>query len=401
MYIAREAEPAFRRLLSQYKVVLVTGSRQVGKTTMIRHCLGDSYGYVTLDDPVALDQAKTDPALFFQDHPLPVIIDEVQYAPELFRYVKLLVDASDDRGQVVLTGSQSYHLMQGVSESLAGRVGILELPGISLREELGTAGRGAYVPGKSELASVDQPDDLWARIWRGSMPEVVTGRIEWATYYANYEKTYLERDVRDLINVRDMSAFYRFLVATAARTGQLLNMSDIANDAGISAKTVDRWLSVLEASGVILKLRPYFPNASSRVSKTPKIHFMDTGLAAHLLGWVTPEVLSRGAMAGAMFESYVVGEIAKAHMNSGRGTEGLYFYRDSRKREIDLLVMDGRTAHPIEVKAGASPAAGDVKNFDVLDSTKGIEVGEGAVVCRASQVYSITRNVKATPIWKV
>lgn len=401
MYISREAETTFKRLLAQYKVVLVTGPRQVGKSTMIRRCLEEQYGYVTLDDPVALAQATGDPALLFQDHPQPLVIDEVQYAPELFRYVKLLVDAEDRRGQVVLTGSQSYRLMQGVSESLAGRVGILDLSGISLREELGTSGRGAYVPGESELSTAGQPGDLWERIWRGTMPEVVTGTVDWATYYANYERTYLERDIRDLINVRDMSAFYRFLVATAARTGQLLNMSDIANDAGIDSKTVSRWLSVLEASGIILRLQPYFPNASKRVSKTPKLHFMDTGLAAHLLGWITPEVLARGAMAGALFESYVVGEIARSHMNAGRGTSGLYFYRDSKKREIDLLVVEGRVVHPIEVKVAANPGRGDIASFSALDAIGGFEVGDGAVVCRAPETYSISEHVKAVPIWAV
>lgn len=214
------------------------------------------------------------------------MIDEVQYAPELFRCMKLLVDASDKRGRVVLTGSQSYRLMHGVSESLAGRVGILDLSGVSLREELNACGRGAYIPGASGPAKVARPENIRGRIWRGGMPEVVTGTVDWATYYANYERTYLERDVRDLINVRDMSAFYRFLVAMAARTGQLLNMSDIANDADVDAKTVFRWLSLLEASGIVLRLQPYFPYASKRVSRTPKLHFMDTGLVAHLRGGV-------------------------------------------------------------------------------------------------------------------
>lgn len=231
------------------------------------------------------------------------------------------------------------------------------------------------------------------------MPEVVTGTVDWATYYANYERTYLERDVRDLINVRDMSAFYRFLVAMAARTGQLLNMSDIANDADVDAKTVSRWLSLLEASGIVLRLQPYFTNAPKRVSKTPKLHFMDTGLAAHLLGWITPDVLARGAMAGALFESFVVGEIARSHMNGGRGADGLNFYHDTRKREIDPLIVEGRVVHPVGVKAGANPGRDDIGNFSALDALKGVEVGDGAVVCRAPRVYAIGERVKAVPIW--
>lgn len=275
MCITREAEATFGRLLAQYKAVLVTGPCQVGKSTMIGLCQGETCGYVMLNDPIALYRATRDPVLFFQDHPLSLVIDEVQYAPEL----------------------------------------------------------------------------------------------------------------------------YRFLVAMAARTGQLLNMSDIANDADVDAKTVSRWLSLLEASGIVLRLQPYFTNAPKRVSKTPKLHFMDTGLAAHLLGWITPDVQARGAMAGALFESFVVGEIARSHMNGGRGADGLNFYHDTRKREIDPLIVEGRVVHPVGVKAGANPGRDDIGNFSALDALKGVEVGDGAVVCRAPRVYAIGERVKAVPIW--
>lgn len=275
MCITREAEATFGRLLAQYKAVLVTGPCQVGKSTMIGLCQGETCGYVMLNDPIALYRATRDPVLFFQNHPLSLVIDEVQYAPEL----------------------------------------------------------------------------------------------------------------------------YRFLVAMAARTGQLLNMSDIANDADVDAKTVSRWLSLLEASGIVLRLQPYFTNAPKRVSKTPKLHFMDTGLAAHLLGWITPDVLARGAMAGALFESFVVGEIARSHMNGGRGADGLNFYHDTRKREIDPLIVEGRVVHPAGVKAGANPGRDDIGNFSALDALKGVEVGDGAVVCRAPRVYAIGERVKAVPSW--
>lgn len=275
MCITREAEATFGRLLAQYKAVLVTGPCQVGKSTMIGLCQGETCGYVMLNDPIALYRATRDPVLFFQNHPLSLVIDEVQYAPEL----------------------------------------------------------------------------------------------------------------------------YRFLVAMAARTGQLLNMSDIANDADVDAKTVSRWLSLLEASGIVLRLQPYFTNAPKRVSKTPKLHFMDTGLAAHLLGWITPDVLARGAMAGALFESFVVGEIARSHMNGGRGADGLNFYHDTRKREIDPLIVEGRVVHPAGVKAGANPGRDDIGSFLALDALKGVEVGDGAVVCRAPRVYAIGERVKAVPIW--
>lgn len=408
MYIHREAEPTLRSLLGQFKVVLVTGPRQVGKTTLIRTCLADEYGYVTLDDPVALSQAREDPALFFQDHPLPLVIDEVQYAPGLFGYVKYLVDQQDKQGQVVLTGSQTYHLMQGVSESLAGRVALLELPGLSMRELLGTAGRGPYVPGvtvpaapaESTAATGGMPD-IWELAWRGSMPRLQQPDVDWDTYYANYERTYLERDVRALINVRDSSAFYRFLVAAAARTGQLLNMSDLANDVDIDAKTVKSWLSVLQASGIVRLVQPWFSNVTKRLSKTPKLHFMDTGLACHLLGWTSPEVLARGAMAGNIFETFVVGEVLKSFLNAGRDGQAVFFYRDASKREVDLLIRDGRTLHPVEIKAGASPRREAIASFAALDALGDVEVGAGAVLCRAERPYSLSESVKAVPVWEI
>lgn len=192
---------------------------------------------------------------------------------------------------------------------------------------------------------------------------------------------------------------FRFLVATAARTGQLLNMPDIANDADVDAKTVSRWLSLLEASEIVLRLQPYLTNASKRVSKTPKLHFMDAGLAARLLEWIIPDVLARGAMAGALFEAYVVGEVARPRMNAGRGADGLHFYRDTRKREIDLLIVEGRVVHPVEVNAGANPGRDDIGNFSALDALKGVKVGDGAVVCRAPRAYTIGEHVKAVPIW--
>ena len=304
-YRRREVEATLRSLMGQFKVVLITGARQVGKTTMLQHVLPEGFGYVTLDDPRAGVLAREDPALFFDANRPPVAIDEVQRAPGLFQQVKFLVDRSDETGLVVLTGSQTFHLMQGVSESLAGRVAVLEMTGMSLREFTGCGGRGPYVPTPgADGARRDPPEDLdlWATIHRGSMPRLMDASVSWDAFYTGYVRTYLERDVRDLIRVKDEESFYRFLVACAARTGGLVNRSDLARDAGVDAKTAQGWLSVLRASGVVRLLRPLWSNAVKRLAKTPKLYFTDTGLACHLLGWNTAQTLRRGAMAGHMFE---------------------------------------------------------------------------------------------------
>ena len=401
MYIRREAEQALASLLKQYKVVLVTGPRQVGKSTMVNECLPDRFRRVTLDDPAMLSQAVADRSLFFADHPLPLVIDEVQYAPQLFSYIKFLVDQGPERGVAVLTGSQTYQLMRGVRESLAGRVAVLELPGLSLRETMGRIGRGPFIPGQSRLAAEDVPQrpDVWHAIWRGCLPELQDPAMDWGQYYANYERTYLERDVRDLINPRDETAFYRFLVSCAARTAQLLNYSSIANDIDVDVKTVKSWVSVLETSGIVRIMQPYFSNTVKRLSKTPKIFFTDTGLACHLLGWTNPEVLRKGAMAGELFETFAVSEVLKSFQSAGRSTRDVLFYRDARKREIDLVVREGRVLHPIEIKKSSTPDRNMLKNFAALEEIADAEVGDGAVLCMVDRPFSIADRVKAVPIW--
>lgn len=403
-YIDREITAQLDSYLKQFKCVLVTGARQVGKTTLLKHALAEGYHYVTLDDMNELSLALSDPGLFLNRGNTPVIIDEVQRAPDLFRQVKLVVDVAEDCGTVVLTGSQTYNLMQGVSESLAGRVGILELPPLSLRELAGEPKGEPYVPD-----AVSEPDagrapegfDLWAHIQRGCMPRLQDPGVDWHAFYASYVRSYLERDVRQIVNLRDERAFYNFMVAAAARTGQLLNASDIANTVGVDVKTVQGWISVLQASGIVHVMHPFWSNAGKRLAKAPKLYFMDTGLACHLTGWNTAEQLRRGAMSGPVFETFVVGEVLRSYMNAGRDTRTVSFYRDSRKREIDLVIQDGRTLHPVEVKAGANIAADAVKNFAALDAFGDFEVGFGHVICQAEKPYFINRTVQAVPIWAV
>lgn len=404
MYIDREVGEKLVSYLGQFKVVLVTGSRQVGKTTLLRHVLPEDYGYVTLDDVTELSLACRDPTAFLDGTQLPVVIDEVQQAPELSGRIKAVVDRSGESGQVVITGSQTYQLMRGVSESLAGRIGILEMSGLSLREICHSASRGAYVPGAhADGERVEAPAgfDLWTCVQRGSMPRLQDASAEWSDYYANYVRSYLERDVRQLINVKDEMKFFNFMVACAARTGQLLNATDIADTIGVDVKTAQGWISVLRASGIVHVMQPFWANATKRLAKTPKLYFMDTGLACYLTAWNSAEQLRRGAMAGHMFETFVVSEVLKSYMNAGRDVRSVSFYRDARKREIDLVIQDGHVLHPVEIKAGAQVGPDALRNFSAIGGITGFEVGAGAVICQTERPYSITRDVRAVPVWAI
>lgn len=402
MYIKREIEDSIDSLLRQGKVVLVTGARQVGKTTVLKKHLGDSFDYVSMENPREYLLAKQDAALFFETKNLPLIIDEIQRAPELFSAVKWVVDQSDEKGRIVLTGSQTYQLMKGVSESLAGRVRILEMPALSLRELLGVAGKPRpYIPAPVESIETFPVKDIWKIIHRGSMPELQDDSIDWDSFYADYVSAYLERDVRDLINVKDEAKFYNFMVACAARSGQLLNASDVGNAVDVDHKTVKAWLSVLQASNIVRIVEPFWPNIGKSLTKTPKLYFMDTGLVCHLTRWTTPEQLRLGAVAGRVFETFVVSEVLKSFMNAGRSVRDVWFYRDSKKREIDLVIQEGHTLHPVEVKASATVGSDAAKNFDCLEGMSGYEVGFGHVICQTSEPYYVTRKVQAVPVWAI
>lgn len=401
MYIAREVENAIDRMLTQGKVMLLTGARQVGKTTVLKEHLGDRFDYVTMDDPVTQAQAISDSVLFFDMHSLPLIIDEVQRAPELFLPVKLVVDQSNQKGRIILTGSQTYHLMKGVSESLAGRIRIIEMPALCLRElKDNLKATGKYVPTKIKASDINEPKNfnLWSHIHRGSMPELQDPHVEWDAFWIDYVRAYLERDVRDLVNVKDEAKFYNFMVACAARTGQLFNASDIGNTLGIDHKTAKAWLSVLQASGIVRIIEPFFPNVEKRLTKTPKIYFMDTGLVCHLTRWTTPDQLRTGAMAGHIFETFAVSEILKSYMNAGANIRDIWFYRDAKKREIDLVIQNGHTLHPVEVKMSALVKKDAVKNFSCLEGMGDYEVGFGHVICQTKEPYLITPDVEAVPI---
>ncbi len=404
MYISREIESTVDKMLAQGKVVLVTGARQVGKTTMLKEHLGSAFNYVTMEEPAVYAQVKSDASLFFQSHESPIIIDEIQRVPELFSPIKWVVDQSAQKGRIILTGSQTYHLMKGVSESLSGRIRILEMSGLSLRELTSDSNTPQkYVPAEVKVRKTSSltNGDLWHHIHRGSMPELQDPDIDWDIFYSDYVRTYLERDVRDLISIKDQAKFYNFMVACAARSGQLFNASDIGNSIDADHKTVKAWLSVLQASGIIRIIEPFFSNVDKRLTKTPKLYFMDTGLVCHLTRWTTPDQLRNGAVAGHVFETFVVSEVLKSYMNAGANLHDVWFYRDSKKREIDLVIQDGHILHPVEIKTNALVKKDAIKHFSCLEGMEGYELGFGHIICQAPEPYYVTKNVQAVPVWAI
>ena len=404
MYIRRTLSSYVTRASALFPAVLVTGARQVGKTTLLYELAtaeGINRRYVTLDDPLILALAKDDPALFMQRFPAPVLIDEIQYAPELLPYIKMAVDENRTPGMFWLTGSQQFHLMQGVSESLAGRIAIVRLSGLSLREKEGAVTDFPFIPTNKQSISGKPPlalPDLFREIWGGSYPALAGQVIDEAMhqlFYGSYVQTYLQRDVRDLTQIGDELTFLRFIRAAAARTGQLLNLSDLARDADVQPNTAKSWLSILEASGLIWLLQPWYSNVTKRLVKTPKLYFLDTGLVCYLTRWTSPETAEAGAMSGALFETWVMGQILKSWWYAGQEAP-LYFYRDKDGKELDgLLVRDG-TLYPLKIKKTASPRRDDIRHFATLNRM-GMTVGQGSVICLCQEALPISDSVWSLP----
>ncbi|HBC84377.1 MAG TPA: ATPase [Clostridiales bacterium] len=399
-YIKRVAEEVIRKQEKMFKTILVTGARQVGKTTMLKNIKPD-INYITLDDMLLNQSAKEEPNLFFKSNKPPIIIDEIQYAPELLRNIKMIVDSSEEKAMFYLTGSQKFNLMKDVSESLAGRIGIINLLGLSLREIKEVNFNKPFMPTEEYLklrenCKVDVSyDEIWEIIQKGSMPALYQEESNVEMFYAMYVSTYIERDVRKLAQVGDEMLFLKFMTALASRIGQLLNLESISNEIGISVPTATRWLSILQTSNIIYILEPYYNNIMKRAIKTPKVYFLDTGLAAYLTKWKNKDVLESGTMAGNYFENYVIVEIIKSHYNSGELRPPVYFYRDKEKREIDLIIEENGRLYPIEIKKSANPSKDMVKNFKVLEKVK--EVGEGAVICMYDNVIDLDEKNKAIP----
>lgn len=404
MYIKRHAEKTVEKLSKMFGAVLVAGPRQVGKTTMLEKLTGD-INKVTLDDPIIRAGAEEESGTFFKDNPPPVFVDEIQKAPKLFEQIKMILDRDRKKGQFFMCGSQQFKMMKGVSESLAGRIGLVTLLGLSLRENYGVDFDVPFIPTdeyfterKNNLANISY-DDVWNIIHRGSMPELRKNPdFDWQMFYGAYVRTYIDRDVRELSEIGDTVKFTRFMVAAAASTGQLLNLASLARDVGISQPTAERWLSILVASNIVYLLRPYSNNITKRAVKTPKLYFLDTGLAAYLTKWNTPDVLKNGAMAGAFFETFVMSEIIKSYYNRGILELPIYFYRDKDMREIDLLIEDGGVLYPLEMKKHADPSKKDTDAFSVLDKIPGVKRGPGGVICLYDKLISLQGDDKIIPI---
>jgi len=394
-----------------FPVLLVTGPRQVGKTTLLEICAKEGLptqqrAYVTLDDMDARALARRDPALFLQTWQPPLVIDEIQYAPELFSAIKIMVDRDKRNGLFWLTGSQKFELMRGMTESLAGRVAIVDLLGLSQAERDGRAAVSQpFLPTApwitaARAASAHAPKPLMAvfqQIWLGSFPRLIEqGAKTRDLFYRSYIQTYIQRDVQDVLKVSDQLAFNRLLAAVAARTGQLLNYANLARDVDIDNKTAKAWLSVLETSGLVFLLQPYHTNLTKRMVKTPKLYFLDTGLAAYLTKWPDAASLEVGSMSGAMLETWVVSEIIKSYWHNGLEAT-LYFYRDTDQQEVDLLIASGDTLYPVEIKKTASPSQNARRQFAVLDKL-GKTIGPGAVLCLVERDIPLSPSVTAVPV---
>ena len=405
-YINRDIESKFLSLSKEYACILVTGPRQVGKTTMMKQLMDAGREYVSLDDLEERTLAKRDPAMFLQLHSLPIMIDEVQYAPELFSYIKIAIDNDAAPGSFWLTGSQPFHLMELAQESLAGRVALLRMPSLSQHEIFGS---GENTPFAVDLELLKQRKNyglktdmngIYERIWRGSLPGFASGKYsDRDVFYSSYIQTYIDRDVSEMVEKIDKLLFRDFIRAAACRAGQMLNVHDIAMDVGVSDDTAKRWLLVLEKSDVICYLRPYSNNLLKRTVKTPKMYFFDTGLVAYLTKYSSSEILLNGAINGAILENYVVTEIIKSYHNDAKECS-LWYYRDKSSNEIDMVMESNGLLHPLEIKRSVNPGSELVGAFRLLDKGS-VPRGNGAVLCMRPELSAVNEDNFVVPIWVI
>ena len=415
-YIKRSVENKLEQLSKSFPVIMITGSRQVGKTTLLNNLQKQSkseINYVSLDNLSVRALAKEEPELFLERYKAPLIIDEFQYAPDLLSYIKIIVDEKKQEhlenekvqsmGLYYLTSSQVFHTMKSVSESLAGRVGILELYPLSNRE-IENKNEVFFLPIYESLENKEKTkrldvDKVYEKILKGSYPELYSNpNIEPRDFFESYIKTYIERDIRELINVKDETKFLKFIESVAVRTGQELNINDISNSIEINNMTAQNWLSILVSTGLVYLLQPYSNNNISRIVKRPKLYFMDTGLACYLAGYMDSITLEKSAFNGAIFETYVITEIIKSFANAGLDSRKyLYYYRDNNGKEIDLLIIYNNTVYPLEIKKSFHPGKQAIKNFDVVNNF-GLEIGNGGVICLAKDLFPLDKSNNLIPL---
>ena len=405
-YIHRAFTENLKNRVQYSKCTLVIGARQVGKSTLIRHEFAD-YNRANFDDYLTRLQAKEEPKLFFLNNPSPLFIDEVQKEPAILEEIKRIVDESNDRGMFILSGSQKLTLMKGVSESLAGRVSVCELNGLSLREIHHVSFNRHFIPTdeyikarEKQLVSYDQ---IWEIIHKGSYPELYDIPRDWQDFYASYLATYIERDIHELISA-DSITFTKFLTAVAARTGEILNYANIAGDVGVSEPTIKTWLSILERTGIVYLLQPYSASVLTRAIKAPKVYFKDTGLACYLSRWLSADALKNSAVAGNMFETFIVSEILKSYTNEGKDYRSqIFYYRGKDKKasienEIDLIIEENGIIYPVEIKMTGNPKASMASANTVLDRIPDKKRGNGIILCLIDRKTYLRENLIALPI---
>ncbi|MBR4799239.1 MAG: ATP-binding protein [Clostridia bacterium] len=402
-YIKRDLERKFLHMSSAFKAVMVVGARQVGKSTMLKHLARDqNRAYVTMDDTQLRTFAQTDPKLFLQTYQPPILIDEVQKAPELFEEIKIICDESEERGQFWLTGSQSKKLVKKAGDSLAGRLCILKMYSLSSREKLGVCPAGDLdfslesLAARKKLFGQNNILSTFENIWRGGLPDVQEKDGEQlGEYFNSYIETYLMRDAVDDYGIADTEGFRKFLRACAAFAGQLVNYNDLGASAGVSGVTAKDWVKVLQSMGIVFLLEPYASNELKRLTKTPKLYFCDTGFCAYLSSWTTRDVLMNGAASGHYYENYVIAELLR-HYAYGKNKVNLNFFRDNKMKEIDLIIEENGVLHPVEIKKSSVPDKSAAKSFSVLKSTSR-SVGAGAVICMSDVVLPLDGNNLIVP----
>ena len=405
-YIERAITSVLKNRVTSSKCLLLTGARQVGKSTIIKHVFPE-YNRADFDDRLTWLQAREEPKLFFMNNPRPLFIDEVQKENSILEEIKLIVDNSDARGNFILSGSGKLELMKGMSESLAGRVSVMELSGLSIREIKGVNFNRHFIPNEEYLVerekNIKPYSDIWDIIHKGSYPEVYNVEREWQDFYSSYVATYLERDINELI-AADSLTFTKFMTSVAARTGEMLNYANIAGEVGVSEPTIKNWISVLERTGIVYILQPYSANALTRAIRTPKIYFRDTGLACYLTRWLTPEALKNSAVAGNMFETFVVSEILKTYSNEGKDYKfSIFYYRGKDKRasgenEIDLIIEENGILYPVEIKMTGNPKAAMGGTNQVLDKIPDKKRGMGIILCLIDKKTYLRENLIALPV---
>ena len=406
-YITRTLEHKIVEISKDYSCLLLVGPRQVGKTTMLEHLMeGTDRARITLDDTDNRRLAKSDPHLFLEMNPAPLLIDEVQYAPELFSYLKILIDEGATPGSYWLTGSQSFQLMELAQESLAGRVAIIHMSALSQSELYGDATSDLLhishnsLKKRGEHLKSCNASKMYERIWQGAMPGHRSGRYkDRDVFYSSYIQSYINRDVTDMVPGIDKLLFSDFIRAAACRVGQILNVHDIAQDIGMSDDTAKRWLQILEKSEVIFYLRPYSNNLLKRTIKTPKMYFFDTGLVSYLTRYSSPDILMNGALNGAILENYVVAEIRKIWHNNAKECL-IHYYRDKDANEIDMIIESDDKLYPIEIKKSTNPGTELASAFKLLDRGS-MPRGAGAILCLKETMSAIDRDTYIVPVWMV